>query len=92
MNVGALRQRGITLHILVSYIICCSLLSFLIFPVILCILLSQLHTEREAITDAPAIYFVRPTEKNLKRIAADCAKQVIAIIVGSRIFPFDVSN
>lgn len=26
--------------------------------------------------DAPAVYFCRPTEGNIKRIAEDCAKQV----------------
>ena len=26
--------------------------------------------------DAPAVYFVRPTAENVKRIAEDCAKQV----------------
>ena len=33
-----------------------------------------LHSDREAVPDAPAVYFVRPTEANLKRIAEDCAK------------------
>lgn len=28
--------------------------------------------------DAPAVYFVRPTAENVKRIAEDCAKQVRA--------------
>lgn len=36
----------------------------------------QLHSEREAIPDAPAVYFIRPTEANVKRVAEDCAKQV----------------
>ena len=36
----------------------------------------QLHTERDAVQDAPAVYFVRPTVENVKRIAEDCAKQV----------------
>jgi hypothetical protein len=35
-----------------------------------------LHSEREPIPDAPAVYFVRPTEANVKRIAEDCAKQL----------------
>lgn len=39
--------------------------------------IQQLHSDREPIPDAPAIYFVRPTEANIKRIAEDCAKQVI---------------
>ena len=36
----------------------------------------QLHTDREPVPDAPAVYFVRPTEANLKRIAEDCGKQL----------------
>jgi hypothetical protein len=51
MNIGALRAKGVTLHML-------------------------LHTEREPVQDAPAVYFVRPTEANVKRIAEDCAKQL----------------
>lgn len=51
LNVGALRAKGVTLHML-------------------------LHSEREAVPDAPAVYFVRPTEANLKRIAEDCAKNL----------------
>ena len=43
LNVGALRAKGVTLHML-------------------------LHSDREAVPDAPAVYFVRPTEANLKRI------------------------
>ena len=35
-----------------------------------------LHSDREAVPDAPAVYFVRPTEANLKRIAEDCAKNL----------------
>lgn len=50
MNVAALRQKGVTLHLL-------------------------LHSEREPISDAPAAYFVRPTEDNLRRIADDCGKR-----------------
>lgn len=34
----------------------------------------MLHSEREMVPDAPAVYFVRPTEQNLKRIAEDCIK------------------
>jgi len=49
LNVGALRQKGVTLHML-------------------------LHSDREAIPDAPAVYFVRPSLENVKRIAEDCAK------------------
>lgn len=51
LNVGALRQKGVTLHLL-------------------------LHSEREAVPDAPAVYFIRPTEANLKRVAEDCQKQL----------------
>lgn len=32
----------------------------------------MIHSKREEISDVPAVYFVRPTEKNLKRIAEDC--------------------
>ena len=51
MNVGALRNRGVTLHLL-------------------------LNSEREAVPDAPAVYFVRPTETNILRICDDCSKQL----------------
>lgn len=51
LNISALRQKGVTLHLL-------------------------LHTEREPVPDAPAVYFLRPTEANLKRVAEDCAKQL----------------
>jgi len=51
MNLGALRQRGVTLHLL-------------------------LDSKRDAIVDAPAVYFVRPTEANLARITQDCANQL----------------
>ena len=37
---------------------------------------TQIDSTREAVPDAPAVYFVRPTEANVKRIAEDCAKQV----------------
>lgn len=33
-------------------------------------------TEREAIPDVPAVYFVKPTRENLKMIAQDCAKRL----------------
>jgi hypothetical protein len=39
----------------------------------------QLHSEREPIPDAPVVYFVRPTEANIKRIADDCGKQLYRI-------------
>lgn len=51
MNIGALRQKGVTLHML-------------------------LHSDREAVPDAPVVYFVRPTEANVKRITEDCEKQL----------------
>eukprot|EP00598_Pedospumella_elongata_P001545 CAMPEP_0184981196 /NCGR_PEP_ID=MMETSP1098-20130426/11029_1 /TAXON_ID=89044 /ORGANISM="Spumella elongata, Strain CCAP 955/1" /LENGTH=650 /DNA_ID=CAMNT_0027504739 /DNA_START=110 /DNA_END=2062 /DNA_ORIENTATION=- len=51
LNVGALRQKGVTLHM-------------------------EISSEREPVPDAPAVYFVRPTEANIKRIAEDCAKQL----------------
>ena len=51
MNVGSLRQKGVTLHMM-------------------------LHADREAIPDAPAVYFIRPTEANMKRVAEDSAKQL----------------
>jgi hypothetical protein len=51
MNVGALRQKGVTLHLLIN-------------------------NEREQISDAPAVYFVRPTEENIDRISEDCAKRL----------------
>ena len=32
--------------------------------------------------DAPAVYFVRPTSENLKRIVTDCSKKVnIALVI-----------
>ncbi|CAM9887991.1 unnamed protein product [Chrysoparadoxa australica] len=37
-----------------------------------------LEAEREPITEVPAIYFCRPTEENLKRIAQDCANRLYA--------------
>lgn len=37
---------------------------------------AQLETEREAIPDVPAIYFCRPTEDNMRRIAADAGKRL----------------
>jgi hypothetical protein len=52
----------------------------------------QLHVDREAVPDAPAVYFVRPNEANIKRICEDCAKQVpynnMVISVISIIPPF----
>lgn len=35
-----------------------------------------LHSEREPVPDAPAVYFVRPTEANINKIAEDCSKQL----------------
>ncbi|OQR94306.1 SEC1 family transporter SLY1 [Thraustotheca clavata] len=39
-----------------------------------------LENEREDIPDVPAVYFVLPTEANLERIVADCAKQLYSTI------------
>ena len=35
-----------------------------------------LQSDRDAVPDAPAVYFIRPTEDNLKRVVADCSKQL----------------
>ena len=35
-----------------------------------------LHSDREAIPDVPAVYFVAPTKENLARIAQDCGKRL----------------
>jgi sec1 family domain-containing protein 1 len=35
-----------------------------------------LHSDREAIPDVPAVYFVCPTKENLARIAQDCGKRL----------------
>eukprot|EP00164_Ancoracysta_twista_P004623 GFYU01006245.1.p1 GENE.GFYU01006245.1~~GFYU01006245.1.p1 ORF type:complete len:617 (-),score=171.70 GFYU01006245.1:90-1940(-) len=51
MNIGELRKRGVTLHLL-------------------------LESERQPIPDVPAVYFCRPTEENVKRIANDCSRQL----------------
>ena len=53
---------------------------FIPYPTVICCLFSlrQLHSEREAVPDAPAVYFVRPTAENIKRIIEDCSKQVEA--------------
>ena len=32
--------------------------------------------EREAISDVPAIYFMQPTQANVRRLGEDCAKQL----------------
>jgi hypothetical protein len=39
-------------------------------------LLISSNTEREAIPDVPAVYFVEPTRANLSIIAQDCAKRL----------------
>ena len=36
----------------------------------------QLNSEKEPVPDAPAVYFVRPTPENIKRIVEDCSQQV----------------
>ena len=51
LNVGDLRGKGVTLHMLIN-------------------------SDREAVPDAPAIYFIRPTEENMKRLVTDCSKQL----------------
>ncbi|KDE05853.1 hypothetical protein MVLG_03796 [Microbotryum lychnidis-dioicae p1A1 Lamole] len=38
----------------------------------------QLHAERPALTDVPAIYFVAPTQANIRRIALDLQKGLYA--------------
>jgi len=35
-----------------------------------------LHSDREAIPDVPAVYFVQPTQENLSLIARDCSKHL----------------
>lgn len=35
-----------------------------------------INAEREAVPDAPAVYFIRPNEENLKRVVTDCQKQL----------------
>ncbi|KAL6068512.1 Sec1 domain containing protein 1 [Balamuthia mandrillaris] len=35
-----------------------------------------LHSDREQLNDVPAIYFVTPTEQNIKRIAKDCGARL----------------
>ncbi|EDO32378.1 predicted protein [Nematostella vectensis] len=35
-----------------------------------------LHTERDPIPEVPAVYFVMPTEENVKRICQDCRNQL----------------
>lgn len=37
-----------------------------------------LHKDRQAVTDVPAVYFVKATEENVKRVADDCAHQLYA--------------
>ncbi|GMF36460.1 unnamed protein product [Phytophthora fragariaefolia] len=39
-----------------------------------------LDTERDAIPDVPAIYFVEPTHANLERIVSDCAKELYSSV------------
>lgn len=36
----------------------------------------QLHSDRPALPDVPAVYFVAPTQANIRRIAADLAKNL----------------
>lgn len=39
-----------------------------------CVFFSQLHSNRDPIPDAPAIYFCMPSEENLGRISQDFLK------------------
>ncbi|ETP34740.1 hypothetical protein F442_16967 [Phytophthora nicotianae P10297] len=39
-----------------------------------------LDTERDAIPDVPAIYFVEPTRENLERIVSDCSKELYSSV------------
>ncbi|CAH0480418.1 unnamed protein product [Peronospora belbahrii] len=39
-----------------------------------------LNTERDAIPDVPAIYFVEPTRENMKRIVLDCSKELYSSV------------
>lgn len=39
-----------------------------------------IHTNREPVPDAPAVYFIRPNEANIKRIVEDCSKQLYRTI------------
>lgn len=55
LNIGALRARGVTLHMLIN-------------------------ANREAVPDAPAVYFIRPTETNIRRIVEDCSKKLYRAI------------
>ena len=36
----------------------------------------SLDTEREVISDVPAIYFMQPTQANIRRLGDDCARQL----------------
>lgn len=55
LNIGALRARGVTLHMLIN-------------------------ANREAVPDAPAVYFIRPTETNIRRVVEDCSKKLYRAI------------
>lgn len=35
-----------------------------------------LFSEREQISDAPSVYFIKPTEQNIKRVLDDCSKRL----------------
>ncbi|GAB9467923.1 Sec1 family transporter sly1 [Globisporangium polare] len=39
-----------------------------------------IDAERDAIPDVPAIYFVEPTPENIRRIVADCAKELYSAV------------
>lgn len=47
----------------------------------------QLHSEREAVPDAPAVYFVRPTPENIQRIVEDCSQQVWPLATTLLLYP-----
>ena len=39
-----------------------------------------INANREAVPDAPAVYFIRPTEANIRQIAEDCSKKLYRTI------------
>ena len=51
-----------------------------------------LDSEREAITDVPAIYFCRPTEENLRRIAKDMEDGLYGSYYFNFISPINVKS
>ena len=75
LRVQDLRDSGVTLHMFVS-----SSLSLIhptwsiSLPANLTHWCRQLHSERPALSDVPAIYFVSPSSVNIQRIAQDLKK------------------